>query len=279
MTNPPADEISDRYPPREHLLRDLGIWIERDSESIRASLEVVPAVCAAGGGVRAGVLATLVDLVSGELAAKAASPEWIATSDLVLNLTRPVHAGCVTATPRLLRSGRQTVVLEVELATADAGPVGLAVLGFAVLPARGGMQRIDERANAARTQLALPGSGLKEPLLERIQARVIDGRAGVVEMPITAYVANSLEAMQGGAVATLVDLAAESAGRAASGADWHTSDLAIHFLALGRSGPVRSQARLLRLDPEAALLRVELRDTGADDRLMCVATASVEHFA
>jgi uncharacterized protein (TIGR00369 family) len=275
-------ELMERYPPREHLLRDLGLCIERDAEGSRAWLDVVPNLCAPGAGVRAGVLAALVDIVAGEAAARAASPNWIATSDLVLDLTRPVTGGRATATPRLLRSGRQTVVIEVEISASggpDPGPAGLAVLGFAVLPSRGGVQRLDPHSALPRTDFALPGSGLRMPLAERLQARVLDAEAGVVEMPVTPYVMNSLGAMQGGALASLVDFAAEAAGSFVGAASWQTTDLAIHYLALGRSGPLRSSARLLRLDPASALLRVELRDTGAGDRVVCVATATTEHFA
>jgi len=273
-------ELMESYPPPEHLLRDLGICIERDADGTRASLEIVPPLCVAGGGVRAGALATLVDIVAGETAARASSPDWIATSDLVLNLVRPLARGRVIATPRLLRSGRQTVVIEVELApgSGGGGAVGRAVLGFAVLPSRGGVQRLDPSSAVPRTDFALPGSGLRAPLADQLQAHVLDASAGVVEMPVTPYVANSLGSVQGGAVATLVELAAETAGAAAGGSDWHTTDLAIHFLALSRNGPLRSTSRVLRLEPTAALLRVELRDTGADDRLVCVATATTEAF-
>ena len=35
-------ELMESYPPPEHLLRDLGICIERDADGTRASLEIVP---------------------------------------------------------------------------------------------------------------------------------------------------------------------------------------------------------------------------------------------
>ncbi|MBW2231078.1 MAG: hypothetical protein JRG92_11330 [Deltaproteobacteria bacterium] len=65
-------------------------------------------------------------------------------------------------------------------------------------------------------------------------------------------------------------------GNRAGHSDWVTTDLSIHYLALGRFGPIRTTSRLLRVLPDSALVRVEVRDAGADDRLVCVATATVE---
>ena len=38
----PVSELPQEYPPPRHMLRDLGIRIERDAETICASLDVVP---------------------------------------------------------------------------------------------------------------------------------------------------------------------------------------------------------------------------------------------
>ena len=45
-----------------------------------------PHICNPSGSPRAGVLAILVDVVGGGLAAVAARPDWIATADLTLHL-------------------------------------------------------------------------------------------------------------------------------------------------------------------------------------------------
>ena len=54
-----------------------------------------------------------------------------------------------------------------------------------------------------------------------------------------------------------------------------TRDLAIHFLAIGRKGPRSTRATLLRRTADEALLRVESRQRGADDRLCTVTAAMV----
>lgn len=89
------------------------------------------------------------------------------------------------------------------------------------------------------------------------------------------YVGNSLGGLQGGIALALLDLAAEAAGCARLGSRVATRDLAVHFLAIGREGPLRTSARVLRVDGDALLLRVEARDAGAGDRLCTIATAVV----
>ena len=69
--------------PARHFLADLGMEAESIGDSggcVR--IPVTPRVTAADGGVRAGVLATLVDVVGGTLAARELRPDWMATADL-----------------------------------------------------------------------------------------------------------------------------------------------------------------------------------------------------
>jgi uncharacterized protein (TIGR00369 family) len=179
----------------------------------------------------------------------------------------------VEARPALLRRTRATLVLEVEV-TGPGGPIGLATMTFAVLPAKGVVQRMGAGADEPRTEFARAGSHLRAPFLEAIGLERLDEAAGAVELPLSPYVGNSLGALQGGGVATLIDVAAETAARAATGEPCVSIDLAINYLALGRAGPIRSRARVLRCDPAGALVRVELRDAGAEDRLITVATVT-----
>ena len=79
-------------------------------------MPVVPEICGEDGSVRAGALTTLVDVIGGGLAASTAHPNWIATADLTLHLTAAATEGVVEARARVLRAGRTTVVLEVDLA-------------------------------------------------------------------------------------------------------------------------------------------------------------------
>lgn len=248
------------YPPERHLLRDLRLWTERGEEGPRTGLELVPGLLGPGDQPRAGVLATLADVAGGELAVRSARPEWVATSGLVLHRLRPSRGTRLEARPELVRRTRTRIVLEVSITDAAPGALALATMSFALLPAREGQRRMGVGADETRTDFALPGSGLDEPLAERIGARCLDAASGRLELTLVPYVGNSLGALQGGAAALLVDLAAEAAGGAALAAPCLPCDLALDYLALAHEGPVRTQARVLRSDASGALVRVELRD-------------------
>lgn len=268
-----SERLPREYPPPRHMLRDLRLVTERDSDGVRAWLPAVPELEGAGG-VRLGVIATLVDVAGGGAALEALNPDWIATSDLAVHRLEIPVAGWMEARPRVVRAGRSSVVLEVDVRSGE-GRAALATMGFARLQARGGAQRHREEPEG-RFEFALPESGLRRPFLEEIGAHTRDARAGVVELALSPYVGNSLGALQGGVAAVLLDRAAELAGGAALGAEVAVSDLAIHFIALGRAGPMRTRAQLLRRRERGALLRVELCDAGAQGRLGALATAWVE---
>jgi uncharacterized protein (TIGR00369 family) len=113
------------------------------------------------------------------------------------------------------------------------------------------------------------------PFHQAIGLRVLDAASGALEIPLAPYVVNSVGALQGGVVVALADASAEHAGRALLGREVATSDLSVHYLALGREGPLYTRAALLRRDADAALFSIELRDAGQDGRLAAVATARV----
>jgi uncharacterized protein (TIGR00369 family) len=248
------------YPPEQHVLRDLRLWTERDASGARSGLPVVPEIRGPTGEVHLGVLATLVDVASGELAVRSARPDWVATSDIVLHRLRPVRGGTVEARPTLLRRSRTTIVIELTLSDAAPEPLGFATTRFAIVPAREPQQRMGVGHDAPRTEFALEGSGLDRPLVPRIGVRCLDAAAGQLELPLGPYTVNSLGALQGGVAALLATLAAEAAGGAALGGACLARDLALHYLSLAREGPVGTSARLLRRDAAGALLRVESRD-------------------
>ncbi len=271
------NHLTSTYPPAQHFLRDLRICIESTADEYQAHLEISPHLCSDQGGVRAGVVATLVDVVAGACAARATAPDWIATCDLVLHMLHPARAGQLLALTRILRRGRKTVVIEVEINNDDfAECVALATVTFSVLEARGEMQKAREKDSALRTDFALPSSGFDRPVESRLGASLVDPEKGAWKLGISQYNSNTLGALQGGGQAVLIDVATESIGRACGNPDWVTTDFTIHYLALGKVGPLRTEARVLRLDVASALVRVEVRDAGADDRLVAVATATSE---
>src|SRR5436190_4384739 len=247
------------YPPDRHLLRDLRLEFDHsDATSSKAWLPVVPELCADDGSVRAGALATLVDVIGGGLAATAAQPDWIATADLTLHVVGPATSGSVAADARVVHAGRTTVVIEVELHDQSGREIGLATMSFARLPRRVDNPDIRAATASGPSTMALATSRLDTPLLDMMGARVVDAARGELEVPVAEWTLNSLGAMQGGAVATVIDAAAEVASRSATSEPLVVTDLQITYLALGRVGPIRTRVEVLGRGPGFALARVEL---------------------
>jgi acyl-coenzyme A thioesterase PaaI-like protein len=120
------------------------------------------------------------------------------------------------------------------------------------------------------TEFALPDSGLAEPLEAYLGLRLLGAETGHVELPLVDRIRNGVGALQGGVVIALAEASAVAAARSA-GLPASVVDLACRYLSLGRRGPIEARARILRRRPEAALLRVELRDAGEPDRRVAVA--------
>jgi uncharacterized protein (TIGR00369 family) len=266
--------MSTTYPPDRHLLRDLRLSFEHvDDRTSRAWMPVVPELTARDGSVRAGALATLVDVIGGGLAARVAQPDWIATADLTLHLTGAATAGSVEARGRVAHAGRTTVVIEVGLFD-DRGPaangevgIGLATMSFARLPRRVENPDLSDSMTAGASSMALPSSGLQASLLDEIGVEVVDAASGTVESPVRDWSRNSLGSMQGGAVAAVIDAAAEAASGVAGAGDVVVSDLQLMYLALARVGPIRTRVEVLDARPGVVVTRVELIDVGGDDRV------------
>jgi uncharacterized protein (TIGR00369 family) len=263
------------YPPDQHLLRDLRFSFEHDPDGLRsrAWMPIVDELCTDLGHARAGALATLVDVIGGGVAASAAAPGWIATADLTLHLVRAARPGSVVeARASVLRAGRTTVVLEVDLVDERETVLGLASMSFAVLPRRDINPDIDSVRQSSST-MALPESRLDRPLLDALGVRVLDAARGEIDAPVIEWSLNSMGALQGGVVATVAEVAAEAALRAATNEPVVVTDLAVTYLGFGKVGPVRSIVDVLAAADGHGTARVELLDAGAENRRMTVVHA------
>ena len=261
------------YPPEQHVLRDLGLTTELGPGLVtRGEIPIGSELRTPSGVTHAGALATLVDVLGGGLAATAAQPDWIATADLTLHVLARRDVTCVDAVGRVIRQGRTTVVVDVEL-TADGTELGLATMTFAVLPRRDGNPVIPDTDTVSRMTMALPGSGFRTPL--ELSAGIVrtDPDAGCLHLPISDYVRNSLGAVQGGMMAMTAAAAAEGALSAAAGSSLAAVDLHVTYLTLAKVGPVRSDTTVLAATPAFGTAHVELVDEGAGDALCTLVRA------
>src|SRR5271157_1722524 len=163
--------------------------------SARVRTRVTPFVTTADGGVRSGVLATLVDIVGGAVAARVLRPDWMATADLALQLVGPVLGPWVEARGSVARRGRTTLVLEALVVCVDedgtdtvvngrpADPVAWASMTFSVLPAQNPSSSV-QAAGEPPVRWALSGGGLDRPVLEALAVEVLDGTAGRLSLGV-----------------------------------------------------------------------------------------------
>jgi len=273
------------YPPDQHVTRDLDPTIARRDGVSTISIPIVPEILDATGTPRAGVLATIVDIVAGESAIRAVLPQWIATSSLSLQLDALPSEGHVRATPRVIRHGRTTLVIEVGLETglateaeAKGRPLGLATLGFAILPKRNELQaRVAWAEDAAPlSRFATEGSGLRAPLLDRIGLEPDPDDPATCRIAVVPYLMNTLGALQGGIVATLLEATGERFAASRLDRPVRVRSLEIHYLKLARVGPIRARARSLARLGDGLLVRVEVFDDGAGGELLDVGTLVVD---
>ncbi len=267
----PADSS---YPPEHHVLRDLRLESEAGPDlTARGWIDVSTALRGPTNLPHPGGLATLVDAVGGGLAATAARPDWIATADLTMHVVPCPGVTRVQAAGRVLRAGRTTVVLEVEMTSSEGDALGMATMTFAILPRRDGNPIIDPVAATRRTTMAHADSGFTNSLESTTGLRVIDAATGAVQLPLTDYVRNTLGAVQGGMMAMTAAVAAERAMSTAAGTHIDVVDLQVTYLALAKVGPVASTVGILDVHPDFATAHVELTDAGADGRFTTIVRA------
>ena len=270
-----TDGLAEAYPPPRHMLRDLRVEFERQHDQRQLAVALVPELLTDRGALDAGVAAVLVDIQGGGAALEHVHPDWMVTSDMTLHMARPVRHGTVVGRSRVLRAGKHNVVLEVDLtAVGDSSPAVISQLGFTRIPRRDDTPSSGPVESPAHTTFALPGSGFVAPFYDSLGLRTVDAVTGRLELDVVDYQRNSVGGMQGGVVVALATQSAEAIVGSALGLSVTTRNLTARYLAMARVGPLRSEAEIVRADGDSAVVRIELRDAGQDDRLCTLVTAT-----
>jgi acyl-coenzyme A thioesterase PaaI-like protein len=244
--------------PDQMFLTKLGVSYRAEGDRVIGKFEGTDYMRVPGTRlVRAGVLATVADVVSGWGANAAVFPRIPLTVDLTLHPLGPFDGDALDVVARLLKVGRNTIVAE-TLFTQER-PVALSHATFTVSPRPEDVFGVDY---AVRERGIQPAS-LSRPILDDIGARMV--APGVVELDRVPYVMQPAGTIQGGAVALIAELAAESSVGAP------VTDLEIRYLSAVRVGPACATAEVLN----SGLVRVEVRDVGHADRLTAVVVARV----
>ena len=248
------------------LFARLGVRARRDPK-LPVTLEPFPEICA-HGVIRASVLVLVVDMMAGFVAEERCEGDWTFTTDLSLRAPARHVPERVEAHGESLRSGRGVVSAGVHL-RAGGADFAYGVAGFIRLPRRPGdppKPHLHEDAEL----LHLPP--IQRPLVEEVGVEVIDASRGHVEVELADALRNPAGALQGAMASLIVETAGEALAEHHRGAAQILTDLDLRYLAMGREGPIYSNASWIG-GPEAAVMRVELRDRGNRDRLIVAALA------
>ncbi|MBV9953499.1 MAG: hypothetical protein JO291_16210 [Acidimicrobiia bacterium] len=253
------------------------------------------AVRSPGGGASIGMLVTMVDLGASDPAMVACRPDWTATQDVALHGAGPLTEGPIVVDAQLLRVGSKVIVVAARAydghgiedfdalrkaiddgqPASTCGPTLAAsgLLTFARIPgsAAPGMEEYDPASWIGEVRPRLERTPATGSMYERLGARTLDGATGRFELERTPYVANSIGTINGGVLAVLVEVAAEavSPGRVAT-------DVQIHFLSQLKVGPAQTRADVLRHAGDHTVVSVEVVDAGNDDRLLALATVTLQ---
>ena len=122
-----------------HLFAQLPFFDVVDTdETVIVDLHNRPDLVNVRGALQGGLVATLIDVAAGRLAIRHADQgEGASTADMTIHYLAPIVEGPARATARLVRAGRRTVVVAVDVT--DVGrdrPAARATLSFAVLSPR-----------------------------------------------------------------------------------------------------------------------------------------------
>ena len=252
----------------------LDLWEQPDGPLelpiILGSAPVGRHITTESGLLRAGAVAALGDCVGGLGSGLAALPGWVVTTNLVQRVATLDAVGPLGLKATILRAGRNAVVCSTQIRDEgrDGALVADGVLTSAILEFKGGAPQHDRPFGMTTSRLG--GDSGPQDL------GIVPLDATSVGLELVPDLRNPWGILHGGAIGLMADLAAAHTVTTATGRPSVTGDLVVHFMAPGRVGPmIVARAEPIGTRPDGEVLRVRIVDTGADDRLMCLAIATV----
>lgn len=120
----------------KELFDQLGLReVASPNGSVTMEMPVDERVINTAGGLQGGLVATMADVTAGQLAARSTPfGNAIATTDLFIRYLRPIKVGPARAVARILRTGRRSVVVQVDVYRGNDDEVGAtATVNFAAV--------------------------------------------------------------------------------------------------------------------------------------------------
>ena len=279
--DPPA-----RYPPQNHILRHLRLSHQMSSDgSLTATMPVLDDLAdgplAAGGWLRLGAVATLVDSVAGHHAVLQVTPDWSATLHLSTVLAARAEGAEVRARCTPLRVGRNQVVTETSVVDEAGTEIARSTCTYSRLPRRDDTPVVDRTARDSAVDYREDDElDPRPPLEEYLRISPVPGEPRI-ELPMHNRIRNSFGSLQGGASIVVAEVMANHLAGLAAGRERRSRCVFadMHYLAPGRGGPFRVDGEMLARTDQLVTSRTRIFETaGGTDRLLQTATATAAYL-
>ncbi len=262
-------------------LRTMGLEYRLDEGTAWGRAALTDYLMAGPGWPSVSVLLTYADVLIGVSASTRTAPRISITSSLSVHLAGPVASGTeIEMRCHITRAGRTVTVGETTVYGSGGAVAAAAVGTFQASP------RPQDVVPDAFGRLDGSGHVVSDhpTLADHVGLEVV--RPGLARIALRPDLVNGTESLQGGLVALLGEVAAQSAAAAAMGptggsGDARTGPLAVvdslevHYLAAARVGPFLAQADAV--GPH--LWRVVITDPGMDDRVASLIVARTRPVA
>lgn len=262
------------HPMADHVLTRIGLQITMDADVPRFDLPLRPVLLGPDGHVDFGVLGVYLDMAAGQALVGTHDRPWV-HADITMHRLAAPCGDVLTARTTVARMGGRSGVVVVEVHddadTHVARSVQEIVFTGAAPPPGTQPDRIPFY------ELVHGECTLEAPLAEVLAIdRVVEGGDGPSwTIPLGDESRNGFGGLHGGVTMAVVEAAAVGAvGEATGAAGWALS-ASVRYLAPSLVGPFRATPRLVARRGDVALVAVELRDPGMDDRLTVVADVHV----
>jgi acyl-coenzyme A thioesterase PaaI-like protein len=271
MTEPSTPEL--HADARAHFMATMRFEHEQGDEEALGRATVGPYLETEPGWPSVAVLLTFADVLVGRLASHRTAPRISVTADLGVRIVGPPASdGRLEMRATLIKTGRTMSVGETEFRSAGSGRLVATSIGTFLASPRpndevpGGFPPINQLNRLDRTT-----SPPAPTLVEQVGMRVLE--PGLAEIALRPDLQNATESLQGGLVALLGEIAAQTGASDVAGTTHVVDSLDVYYLAAARVGPFGGQARVLSIDDRRGLVRVDIRDPGRDGRVAAVVVA------
>ena len=122
-------------PTLAELFAQIGMRPVTHEGEFAMTMPVSPHVVNTSGALQGGLIATLVDVAGGQFGLDYLQPDTtMTTSDLFVRYLRPIRQGSALAVPRMLRTGRRAMVMQIDI-YGDGGAelAATATVNFAII--------------------------------------------------------------------------------------------------------------------------------------------------